>query len=121
MFPQKTPLGVIPAGDVLWDVHQQYEDVLCISSKHGSYTETQQRQVISGKNRYKLSSLKARAGLINLRHPKLKVVVCSNIPPHHLLWPFAALNILTRDLHANCCLLALPSTATHHQSLLSGV
>lgn len=81
MLPQRTSWCVISAADVLWDVCQQYEDALCIPFKHGSYTEAQQRQVTSGKTRYKLSSLKARAGLIYLRHPKLKSVVCSTIPP----------------------------------------
>lgn len=118
VFPQKTSLDVIPTRDVLWDVHQQYEDALCIPSEHGSYTETQQRQVTSGKTRCKLSSLKARAGLIYLRHPELKAVVCPTIP--HILWPPATLNMLTRELHANCCLQGLLSIATHHQSLLSG-
>lgn len=41
-------------------------------------------------------------------------------PSPNLLWPLVALNMLTRDLHASCCLHGLPSIATHHQSLLSG-
>lgn len=84
VFPQKTCLGVLSAADVLWDVYQQYGDALCISSEHGSYTETQQRQVKSEKNRYVLSSLKARAGLLYPRHPKVKAVVCPTIPPSPL-------------------------------------
>lgn len=44
-----------------------------VTQKH-SKEELEQRKPI-----YKLSSLKARAGLIYLRHAKLKAMVC---PPH---------------------------------------